>query len=78
MSSDLEKNQKYAEVIGSKVKLTCKPVAMKLIESEKHEGKRNHFPVSEIVPHVDGMSAMLFIVLEEGSVGIRLLWSGLS
>ena len=34
MSSDLEKNQKYAEVIGSKVKLTCKPVAMKLIESE--------------------------------------------
>ena len=34
MSSDLEKNQKYAEVIASKVKLTCKPVAMKLIESE--------------------------------------------
>lgn len=34
MSSDLEKNQKYCEVIGSKVKLTCKPVAMKLIQSE--------------------------------------------
>lgn len=34
MSSDLEKNQKYAEVIASKVKLTCKPVAMKLIDSE--------------------------------------------
>ncbi|WP_296796527.1 DUF169 domain-containing protein [uncultured Methanobrevibacter sp.] len=32
--SDLEKNQKYAEVIGSKVKLTCKPVAMKLLKSE--------------------------------------------
>ena len=35
MSSDLEKNQKYCEVIGSKVKLTCKPVAMKLIQSEE-------------------------------------------
>ena len=34
MSSDLEKNQKYAEVIASKVKLTCKPVAMKLINGE--------------------------------------------
>lgn len=34
MSSDLEKNQKYAEVIGEKVKLTCKPVAMKFVESE--------------------------------------------
>ena len=33
--SDLEKNQKYAEVIGSKVKLTCKPVAMKLLKSEE-------------------------------------------
>ena len=32
--SDLEKNQKYAEVIASKVKLTCKPVAMKLLKSE--------------------------------------------
>ncbi len=32
--SDLEKNQKYCEVIGSKVKLTCKPVALKLLKSE--------------------------------------------
>lgn len=38
-STDLEKNQKYAEVIASKVKLTCKPVAMKLIsENEIPEG----------------------------------------
>ena len=38
-STDLEKNQKYAEVIASKVKLTCKPVAMKLIsEDEIPEG----------------------------------------
>ena len=34
MSSDLEKNQKYCDVIGSKVKLITKPVAMKLIKSE--------------------------------------------
>lgn len=34
MSSELEKNQKYCEVIGSKVKLITKPVAMKLIDSE--------------------------------------------
>ena len=34
MSSELEKNQKYNEIIGSKVKLITKPVAMKLIESE--------------------------------------------
>ena len=34
MSSELEKNQKYCEVIGSKVKLITKPVAMKLIKSE--------------------------------------------
>ncbi|MCR5026027.1 MAG: DUF169 domain-containing protein [Methanobrevibacter sp.] len=39
MSTDLETNQKYAEVIASKVKLTCKPVAMKLIsEDEIPEG----------------------------------------
>lgn len=38
-STDLEKNQKYAEVIASKVKLTCKPVAIKLIsEDEIPEG----------------------------------------
>ena len=38
-STDLEKNQKYAEVIASKVKLTCKPVAMKLIsENEIPDG----------------------------------------
>ena len=34
MSSELEKNQKYCDVIGSKVKLITKPVAMKLIKSE--------------------------------------------
>ena len=34
MSSELEKNQKYTEVIGSKVKLITKPVAMKLIKGE--------------------------------------------
>ena len=34
MSSDLEKNQKYEEVISSKVKLTCTPDAMQIIESE--------------------------------------------
>ncbi len=35
MSNDnLSKNQRYAEIIESKVKLTCMPVAMKLIESE--------------------------------------------
>lgn len=34
MSSELEKNQKYYDVIGSKVKLITKPVAMKLIKSE--------------------------------------------
>ena len=34
MISELEKNQKYCDVIGSKVKLITKPVAMKLIKSE--------------------------------------------
>ncbi len=34
MTNNLKKNQEYCEVIASKVKLTCKPVAMKLIESE--------------------------------------------
>ncbi|MEE0025232.1 DUF169 domain-containing protein [Methanobrevibacter sp.] len=34
MSIELEKNQKYCDVIGSKVKLITKPVAMKLIKSE--------------------------------------------
>lgn len=39
MSTELETNKKYAEVIASKVKLTCKPVAMKLIsEDEIPEG----------------------------------------
>jgi len=33
-SNALEKNKKYNEVISNKVKLTCKPVAMKLIQSE--------------------------------------------
>lgn len=38
-NADLEKNQKYAKVIASKVKLTCKPVAIKLIsEDEIPEG----------------------------------------
>ena len=33
-NENLSRNQKYAEVIKSKVKLTCMPVAMKLMESE--------------------------------------------
>ncbi len=33
-SENLSKNQEYNEVIKSKVKLTCKPVAMKLLKSE--------------------------------------------
>lgn len=32
--TDLEKNQKYCEVIESKIKLDAKPVAMKLIKTE--------------------------------------------
>ena len=32
--ADLEKNQKYAKIIEENLKLTCKPVAMKLISSE--------------------------------------------
>ena len=35
MSSYLEKNQKYCEVIESRVKLDAKPVAMKLIPTEE-------------------------------------------
>ena len=54
MSSDLEKNQKYCEVIGSKVKLTCKPVAMKLIQSE------DEIPDSE---SIDKLSIQICLVL---------------
>ena len=34
MADYLEKNQKYCEVIESKIKLDAKPVAMKLIKTE--------------------------------------------
>ena len=52
MTDNLEKNQKYCEVIDSKVKLTSKPVAMKLIQSEE-EVPEGYELISEKVRHCE-------------------------
>ena len=82
MSSDLEKNQKYAEVIASKVKLTCKPVAMKLINGED-EVPEGYGLIGEKVRHCEmvrkaSLGEKFYSTVEEqmclggaGAIGLR-------
>ena len=82
MSSDLEKNQKYAEVIASKVKLTCKPIAMKLINGED-EVPEGYELIDEKVRHCEmvrkaSLGEKFYSTVEEqmclggaGAIGLR-------
>ena len=82
MSSELEKNQKYCDVIGSKVKLITKPVAMKLIKSED-EVPEGFDLIDEKVRHCEmvrkaSLGNKFYSTLEEqmclggaGAIGLR-------
>ncbi|MBR0271738.1 MAG: DUF169 domain-containing protein [Methanobrevibacter sp.] len=82
MTNNLEKNQKYCEVIASNVKLTCKPVAMKLIESEE-DIPEGYELISEKVRHCEmvrkaSLGEKFYSTVEEqmclggaGAIGLR-------
>ena len=82
MTDNLEKNQKYCEVIDSKVKLTSKPVAMKLIQSEE-EVPEGYELISEKVRHCEmvrkaSLGEKFYSTVEEqmclggaGAIGLR-------
>ncbi|WP_407380468.1 DUF169 domain-containing protein [Methanobrevibacter sp.] len=80
--SSLEKNKKYCDVIASQVKLTCKPVAMKLIQSED-EVPEGYELISEKVRHCEmvrkaSLGEKFYSTVEEqmclggaGAIGLR-------
>ena len=82
MTDNLEKNQKYCEVIDSKVKLTSKPVAMKLIQSDA-EVPEGYELISEKVRHCEmvrkaSLGEKFYSTIEEqmclggaGAIGLR-------
>ena len=80
--TNLEKNQKYCEVIESKIKLDAKPVAMKLIKSED-ELLEGYDLIDEKIRHCEmvrkaSLGSKFYSTIEEqmclggaGAIGLR-------